>query len=248
MRRCSVRAPGEICLASHPCLNGRNRSACVPLAATVVQLAEPRSLKAPIDTAPPPILVVDDEPLVLRALCQMLNKDCPTLGVTTLREAHDYLMAHAVTALVLDVHLVEGFGWEVLVAAREHDPMLPALVITGQSWKTLAEQARAAHALVCEKPTDAEDLRAFVQYALALRRTGPVLVSRLVSELRDASRLSRREARFVEYLLLGRPQDDPRQTLEKGVLAKTGRARLSDVRASVLEAFFAHGHPFRGRL
>ena len=75
-----------------------------------------------------------------------------------------------------------------------------------------------------------------------------MLVSRLVSELRDASRLSRREARFVEYLLLGRPQDDPRQTLEKGVLAKTGRARLSDVRASVLEAFFAHGHPFRGRL
>jgi hypothetical protein len=97
---------------------------------------------------------------------------------------------------------------------------------------------------VREKPVAAEDLRAFAHYALTLQRTRAVRVERLLSELREGARLSRREARFVESLVGGRPMEDPRRTLAAGVLSKTSTPSLGDVHNALLEAFFAHGRPF----
>jgi CheY-like chemotaxis protein len=76
-------------------------------------------LNANVAAAPPSILVVDDEPLVLEALSRMLDGVCPVHGVVTLREAHEYLDGHVPAAVVLDVHLVDGFGWEILALLRE---------------------------------------------------------------------------------------------------------------------------------
>lgn len=191
-----------------------------------------------------PILVVDDEPLVVRALRRPIEDVCPSLGASSLGAAHEQL-DQPLAGLVLDVHVGGGFGWEILAVARAHDPLLPAMVITGRAWSTFEEQARASYALVRHKPIEPEDVRRFARWACARRTQGRSIVAGLVREVASWARLTPREVAFVDALVLGAERvDDPHHHIEAMVLAKTGKANPNALRSAVLWAFFRQDAPF----
>ena len=64
----------------------------------------------------------------------------------TIVEANGHIeRASRLTGVILDVHLQEGSGWEILVTARARDPLLPAMMLTGMRWSNLIAQAREFH-------------------------------------------------------------------------------------------------------
>ncbi len=87
---------------------------------------------------PPPehpgiVLIVDDEPLVLRAHALLLKR-CPHMVVPCLtpHEAIRYIIEGNVRVVVSDVMMPELSGIDLLRMIRQHEPDLPVVLVTGQ--------------------------------------------------------------------------------------------------------------------
>jgi DNA-binding NtrC family response regulator len=197
-----------------------------------------------------PILVVDDDPSIVRALCRLIEKVCPAVGATTIAEANEKIeQAKRLTGLILDVHLAEGSGWEVLVTARVRDPFLPAMMLTGMRWESLSQQAKEFHAIPCEKPLEPGDAVRFAEGALRSQETSAARITQLVQELADRCRLSSDEVNAVLASVKGQLHDMPPisphgpaatpKTLTAHLLSKTGAKSIRDLRDSILRAYFA---------
>ena len=194
-----------------------------------------------------PILVVDDDVSIVRALCRLIEKVCPAMGATTIAEANEKIeQASRLTGLILDVHLAEGSGWEVLVTARARDPFLPAMMLTGMRWSSLAEQAKEFHAIACEKPLEAGDAVRFAESALKSQENALTRMRGLVDELAERCRLSADEASAVEASVSGQALAPAASlggtapmTLNAHILSKTGAKSLRDVRDSLLRSYFS---------
>src|SRR5207248_11713280 len=79
-------------------------------------------------------LRVEDDPAIARAIGRLLAKSRPTHHVSRVAEAKAALEdATSWTGLVVDIGLPDGSGLDVLSAAREKWPTLPALVLTGST-------------------------------------------------------------------------------------------------------------------
>jgi len=80
------------------------------------------------------VLLIDDHPLILQALqsvIQSLGNDTTVVGVGSARAARDTLKADADFDLVLlDLHLGDADGFEVLVEFRRTYPALPVVVVS----------------------------------------------------------------------------------------------------------------------
>lgn len=89
-------------------------------------------------------LVVEDNPAFGRSLRRLLRKWGSVTVVTTVRAAKTIIVDHRWTALVVDLGLPDGSGFEVLEAFRAVHPATPVLVFSGQHE---AEDINRAHAL-----------------------------------------------------------------------------------------------------
>jgi DNA-binding NarL/FixJ family response regulator len=89
-------------------------------------------------------LVVEDNPAYGRSLRRLLNKWGSVSVVASVRGAKAVIGNHRWTALVVDLGLPDGSGFEVLEAFRAVHPATPALVFSGQHE---AEDINRAHAL-----------------------------------------------------------------------------------------------------
>ncbi len=203
-----------------------------------------------------PLLVVDDDESIVRVLCRLIGKVCPAVGATTIAEANGHIeRAPRLTGLILDVHLQEGSGWEVLVTARARDPLLPAMMLTGMRWSSLVEQAREFHAIPYEKPLEPGDAVRFAETAQRLQENAPARMRGILEELTERCKLTTEEAGAVEESLLVRssaggtpsydgpgstraPHGAPK-TMTAHILSKTGAKSLRDVRDSLLRSYFA---------
>jgi DNA-binding NarL/FixJ family response regulator len=80
------------------------------------------------------VLLIDDHPLILQALqsvIQSLGSNTTVVGVGSARAARDTLKADADFDLVLlDLHLGDADGFEVLVEFRRTYPALPVVVVS----------------------------------------------------------------------------------------------------------------------
>jgi DNA-binding NarL/FixJ family response regulator len=80
------------------------------------------------------VLLIDDHPLILQALqsvIQSLGSDTTVVGVGSARAARETLKADADFDLVLlDLHLGDADGFEVLVEFRRTYPALPVVVVS----------------------------------------------------------------------------------------------------------------------
>src|SRR5262245_7239359 len=88
-----------------------------------------------IESSPGTILIVDDEPALLRAYSRILRREGYTIETAADgREAQERLRRRPTAALDLvltDVQMPDIDGLEVLRLARELDPDLPVVIMTG---------------------------------------------------------------------------------------------------------------------
>ncbi len=106
------------------------------------------------------VLVIDDEPEVLAALCTYLHQlGWAALGVASGAEAARLLAdGLAVDALVVDYRLREENGIEVIGRLRALRPGLPAIVVTGDTAPQRLSELLSTSTTVLHKPVDATEL------------------------------------------------------------------------------------------
>ena len=114
----------------------------------------------------PHILVVDDEPSVLLTYQLILRQEgYRVTGAPTSGEALKVLQKDRVNLLLCDLSLEEErSGFEVIEAARERDPHLPTVILTGYATKEVTDRAERAKIGILFKPIDIEEfLRTIVE-------------------------------------------------------------------------------------
>ncbi|MBZ4659856.1 MAG: sigma-54-dependent Fis family transcriptional regulator, partial [Desulfacinum sp.] len=118
------------------------------------------------------ILVVDDEPFICENLERILSEEGYAVTVTsTGSEALELLSGEPADLVLLDLNLPDLSGLDVLKAAKERDPSLLVIVITGYASVESAVQAIKAGAYdYLKKPFKADAIKLIVKLALETQR------------------------------------------------------------------------------
>ena len=117
---------------------------------------------------PPHILVVDDEPSVLLTYQLILQQEgYRVTGAATSREAVEALRLNNVDLLLCDLSLEEErSGFEVIESARQRDPELPTVILTGYANKEVMDRAERAQIGILFKPIDIDEFLRTIASAL----------------------------------------------------------------------------------
>jgi DNA-binding response OmpR family regulator len=121
-----------------------------------------------VNPAGPPtrrILVVDDEPHIGLLLRLQLESHGYELQLArSLFEARGALKGEAVDAILLDIHLPDGSGVDLLRELRERPAtaQIPVLILTAEGEERVLAEARSLGAHTITKPFSPSKLRAQV--------------------------------------------------------------------------------------
>jgi two-component system response regulator QseB len=121
-------------------------------------------------------LIAEDDALVGRTLRRELGEHGRAVVVGSLEAARDAMASQSFSAVVVDVGLPDGCGLDIIVEARERDPDVAALVVSGGVDERRLATAHRLGAPYLLKPIDAEELRLFAVRARSRMhaRTGRV--------------------------------------------------------------------------
>jgi DNA-binding NtrC family response regulator len=153
------------------------------------------------------MLVVDDDPASCRLIQALFEPE--GLEVSVAHDAKDGLSQAAkggVAIVILDLHLPDSDGIEVLKRLRELDPNLPVIMLTGHAdVKTAVSAIKLGAAHYLTKPMDGEEVLLVVRRALETRalKTEVEDLRRLVDEgaaLANQMGPSREVATIVEQV------------------------------------------------
>ena len=127
-----------------------------------------------MQTPGPLVAVLDDEPEMLKALRRLLVSR--GFRVDTYQRGADLLAALADSprpdCLVLDLHMPEMSGFDVLEALRTRQIPVPVIVITGHDAPGMEERSRTLGAIgYLKKPVDRDDLLTAIKAAGTSRRS-----------------------------------------------------------------------------
>ena len=89
------------------------------------------------------ILVVDDDPLVLRTIQRIVRRRYDDEGVTSADEALRRVRQGGIDAVLTDVNMPGMSGLELLSELRNQHPELPVMLMTAKHSTEDAEAARA---------------------------------------------------------------------------------------------------------
>jgi DNA-binding NtrC family response regulator len=93
------------------------------------------------------ILIVDDEPAILSMLESYLTSvDLHPVCASSVEVASAIIAKEPIKVLVVDWRLGSNYGSEVIKAARAANPLLPVIVISGQTMLDVATEAFLAGA------------------------------------------------------------------------------------------------------
>jgi FixJ family two-component response regulator len=146
----------------------------------------------------PRVLIVEDEFDVVEFVGDALsrNVDCRFSSAATVADGLTILKSQAVDLLIVDLHLPDGDGAELLAALRKHHPLAGAIVITGSpSVETAVSALRHGAIDFVTKPFTVDEFLRRVRTALlgtAQRVKSENRIDRLrlaVRRLNDARRL-----------------------------------------------------------
>ncbi|MEJ6479210.1 MAG: response regulator, partial [Octadecabacter sp.] len=114
------------------------------------------------------VLLVDDDSEVRAALGQTLElADLSPLLVASFVEAKDYITAGFDGVIVTDIRMPGRDGFHLLTYAREVDPDLPVILLTGEADVPMAVRAMSEGAFgFLEKPCAPSDFLGLVEKAL----------------------------------------------------------------------------------
>ena len=124
---------------------------------------------------PPVVAVLDDEPQMRKALRRLLGTH--GFRVEIYESGNDFLAAlssHPVDCLVLDLHMPEVSGFDVLAAFESQHIATPVVAITGHDELGTAERTRALGASAyLKKPVDESALLSAITLAIARNNAVP---------------------------------------------------------------------------
>lgn len=195
-------------------------------------------------------LIVEDEPLLGRALTRLVRDRADGVLATTIGGALEVLDGRRWTGLVIDVGLPDGSGLDLLRQIRERGQQVPALIVTGRYDPAVANAAFELRSGCVFKPDITQPVTLFVDRAIATQGEILLRTSAAVRELSTANGFTSREADVVGLLALGVSRErlaaelgvteNTVKTLARRILNKCGETRLEGVARSVLEAALQH--------
>ena len=114
------------------------------------------------------ILIVDDEPTILKSFAFFLKKEgFTTFTAESCQKAEELLLNNDFCVVVTDISLGDADGTELLKKVVEIDPDIPVILITGQpSVKSASEGVRLGAFDYLTKPVEKEQLIRVVDKAL----------------------------------------------------------------------------------
>src|SRR6187399_616513 len=117
------------------------------------------------------VVVVDDDPLALRALERSLGPMCEVMAYRSADDAIEHVAVGGVSVVLSDISMPGMTGLELLRAVRRYDADLPVILITGVPTLESATQA-IEHGVFryLSKPFDREELCKSVRHASQLYR------------------------------------------------------------------------------
>ncbi len=192
-----------------------------------------------------PFLIVEDAEDVARSLVRLFAMRRPTRLALTAREAEKILESvPQLAGIVVDVGLPDGSGLDVLERARQRFPDVPALVLTGRLERELVNRSYSLRGEYLCKPGTAADFVAFIERALASKKSEDVVSRDALDAFASESQLTTRDVAILEWVM----RDTPRRELPeklglapqttkmhvRALLRRTGATNLDVLRQRIL--------------
>lgn len=146
------------------------------------------------DVTRPRVLVVDDDPGMLRAVSRVLGRTCEVITSASASTSIEMAILFRPDAALLDIRMPEMNGFDLMCRLRERLPGLDIILMTGDADEPEAALIRAIDEgafYFIQKPFDRRVLLALVGRCLELRRLRDErqrYVHQLESELEEARR------------------------------------------------------------
>ena len=116
------------------------------------------------------VLVVDDEASVRASLRAILEPSCHVVDVADIQTALDTLRRQNVDLVLLDQHLPDGQGLDVLLQIKSLDPTIVVVLATAErDVKTVVEAIKRGAYDYIVKPFDVDDIVLLAHRALQKR-------------------------------------------------------------------------------
>ncbi len=122
---------------------------------------------------PARILVVDDEPGMLRAVERVLSENHQVIGTRLSREALSLANEFHPELAIVDIRMPDLDGFELMAQLKARFPALDVILMTGSVDdldEKLVRAIRSAAFYFIQKPFDREVLRTLVERCVELRR------------------------------------------------------------------------------
>ena len=191
-------------------------------------------------------LIAEDDVLVGRVLVRALAEHGHTELVTTVEEARAALRTQSFSAVVVDVGLPDGSGLDLISNARERDPTVSALVVSGGVDERRLAAAHGLRASYLLKPVDTRQLGIFALRMRAKLETRAASIAAVIQQWTAEYELTAAEAAVLELAAHGAPRSRLAElrgvapsTVKKQVqvvLTKTGDSSLSTAVSRLLRS------------
>lgn len=196
-------------------------------------------------------LIAEDDELVGRILVRTLSEHGRTELVTSIEDARTALKTTSFTAVVVDVGLPDGSGLDVITDAREQDPAVSALIVSGGVDQRRLAEAHHLNASYLLKPVDTRQLGLFAVRMRAKMRQRDAKIEALVERWSVEYDLTPAEASVLQLAAQGAARSRLAElrgvapsTVKKQVqvvLTKTGDTSLEGAVSRLLRAIVDEG-------
>ncbi len=150
------------------------------------------------------LIVEDDAPMSRVIARQLRGAERVAAIANSVREAARLCEALAeMTGAIIDIHLPDGTGFDVVNLLRSARPGLPILVMTGALEPEWANRCQALGVEFAYKPAASENLRAFAQRASLFRRMSHSTLVACVDSYAQRYQLSPRERELLALAIEG---------------------------------------------
>lgn len=196
-------------------------------------------------------LVVEDEPLVARVLARALSPHGRAVVAGSTAAACAALDKHAFSAMVVDVGLPDGSGMAVVARARELDPGMLVLVVSGSVDAARLHDAHAFEVQYLLKPVAPEELALFVERAARRIEHRKLRTAGAVADWTRRYGLGPKEGELLLLAALGKERHELPEARQvapgtiksqvRTLLVKTGAPSLEVAVSRVLRAALDEG-------
>lgn len=121
------------------------------------------------------VLLVDDEPFVLKSLARLLCRTCPewrVIAVGSAKEALEELAKAPYDVVVSDMRMPGMDGAELLACVREKQPLAARIILTGHAERAVMARALAVAHELLEKPCSGKEIVDAIERNMQLATCG----------------------------------------------------------------------------